>query len=202
MTERLKGIAGSMFAGKTELLIHEIKNAEYAHKSVLVFKPAIDDRWGKIDKIQSHSQAEHDAYPITSPGEIIDIVNYHIEALGKVDLVAIEEIQFMDESIIQVIQELLEADIRVVFAGLNTDFRGEPFGPMPTLLCMSDEIVRPSAVCDHPTSADTVCGADATKTQRLVNGQPAKYDDPIVMIGAEESYHARCPNHHFVPGKK
>jgi len=194
MTEKLKGIAGSMFAGKTEELIREIKRTEYAKKTVLVFKPMIDNRWNEIDKIHAHSGQEHEAIPVVNPDEILDFVRSYISCLPKLDLVAIDEIQFFDDSIVDVIQCLLEADIRVVFAGLSTDFRGEPFGSMPKLLTLCDEISRPTAVCN-------VCGDEATKTQRLINGQPAGYSDPIVVIGDQDKYEARCPSHHVVPGK-
>ena len=116
-------------------------------------------------------------------------------------VVAIEEIQFFDAEIVDVVRSLLEADIRVVFAGLSLDFRGEPFGSMPTLLSLCDEIEKPTAVCTETVDGKP-CGAVATKTQRLINGKPANYSDPIVLIGdEEEGYHARCPKHHRVPGK-
>jgi len=201
MTEKLKGISGSMFAGKTEELLREIVRAEIAKKNVLVFKPMLDDRWNKVDSVRSHSGGEHEAFPITEPKEIIEIVSQYLEAHGKLDLVAIDEIQFMSEEVVDVVKALLEADIRVVFAGLATDFRGEPFGSMPNLLTLSDEIVRPTAICTYTKSDGSLCGDEATRTQRLINGEPANYDDPIVLIGAEQQYQARCPDHHSVPGK-
>jgi thymidine kinase len=194
MTEKLKGIAGSMYAGKTEELIKEICRTEYAKKKVLVFKPLIDDRWDAIDKIKSHSGKEHFAIPISAPEEIIDFLLNYLECLPKPHLVAIDEIQFFDNSIVEVIKFLLEEDIKVVYAGLSTDFRGEPFGSMPELLSLSDEIIRPTAVCE-------VCGFEASRTQRLINGKPANYTDPIIVIGDTEQYQARCPQHHEVPGK-
>ncbi len=200
MTEKLKGISGSMFAGKTEELISEINRAEIAKKNCLVFKPKLDDRWGKVDKICSHSGAEHEAYPVSIPEEILQIVYQFLETNDKLDLVAIDEVQFMDESIVEVIIFLLEQDIKVIFAGLATDFRGEPFGQMPTLLALADEIDKPTAICTYEENGKC-CGDDATKTQRLINGKPANYNDPIVLIGAEQQYQARCPNHHQVPGK-
>jgi thymidine kinase len=194
MTESLKGIAGSMFAGKTEMLIREAIRAEIAGKNVLVFKPAVDDRWGVVDKIRSHSGAEHDAFVVKNA---LDIVDYIKE---DTDMVAIDEIQFFDEKIIDVVQALLEADIRVVFAGLSLDFSGKPFGSMPTLLALADEIDKPTAICTEEVDGKK-CGANATKTQRIVNGQPANYHDPLVLIGAEQDYQARCHKHHQVPGK-
>ncbi|OIN91316.1 thymidine kinase [Candidatus Collierbacteria bacterium CG1_02_44_10] len=200
MTEKLKGISGSMFAGKTEELISEINRAEIAKKHVLVIKPRLDDRWGEIDKIKAHSGAEHDAYPVSHPQEILTLVDQYLEVTQKLDLVAIDEVQFMSEEIIDVIKILLEADIKVTFSGLATDFRGEPFGPMPTLLALSDEINKLTAICTYEANGEC-CGQPATKTQRIINGQPAHYNEPIVLIGAEQKYQARCPNHHQVPGK-
>lgn len=189
-----------MFAGKTEELISEINRAEIAKKNVLVFKPRLDDRWGKMDKIRSHSGAEHDAYPVSNPQEILTLVYQFLETTNRLDLVAIDEIQFMTEEIIEVVKVLLDADIKVTFSGLATDFRGEPFGPMPTLLALSDEIYKLTAICTHEENGEC-CGQPATKTQRIINGKPANYSDPIVLIGASQEYQARCPNHHQVPGK-
>lgn len=183
-----------MFAGKTELLLKEITRAEYAGKKVQVFKPAIDDRWGKQSHIRSHSGGEHDAYAVESALDILSNLNTDTQ------FVAIDEIQFFDEQIVDVVCFLLEMDIRVVFAGLSLDFRGEPFGQMPTLLALSDELERPTAICNEEVNGH-ICGAEATRTQRLINGQPANYNDPIVLIGAEQEYQARCPNHHKIPGK-
>jgi len=194
VTEKLTGISGSMFAGKTEILLKEIGRAEIAGKKVLVFKPAIDTRWNTVDHIRSHSGGEHPAFAIQSPVEIIGLIE------PNTYLVAIDEIQFFDETIVDVIQILLDLDIRVTFAGLSLDFRGEPFGSMPKLLALCDDIDRPTAICNHQENGK-VCGNEATRTQRLINGQPANYDDPIVLIGAEQEYAARCPNHHQVPGK-
>lgn len=194
MTENLKGISGSMFAGKTEMLLKEITRAEYAGKKVQVFKPAIDDRWGKQSHIRSHSGGEHDAQAVASSLDILSSLD------ADTQIVAIDEIQFFDSQIVDVVQFLLEEDIRVVFAGLSLDFRGEPFGSMPELLALSDQIDRPTAICNECVDGH-ICGSEATRTQRLINGQPANYHDPIVLIGAEQEYQARCPNHHKVPGK-
>ncbi|HEX9008151.1 MAG TPA: thymidine kinase [Patescibacteria group bacterium] len=194
MTENLKGISGSMFAGKTELLLKEITRAEYAGKKVQVFKPSIDDRWGKQSQIRSHSGGEHSACAVQNAVDILDCLDTDTQ------MVAIDEVQFFDEQIVDVVQFLLDMDIRVVFAGLSLDFRGEPFGSMPTLLALSDELERPTAICNQVVDGH-ICGSEATRTQRLINGQPANYHDPIVLIGAEQEYQARCPNHHQIPGK-
>lgn len=194
MTENLKGISGSMFAGKTELLLKEITRAEYAGKIVQVFKPALDNRWGKESDIRSHSGGEHQAIALKDSIQLLEELN------PQTQIVAIDEIQFFDEQIVDVVRFLLEQDIKVIFAGLSLDFRGEPFGSMPTLLSLCDEIDRPTAICNQVIDGH-ICGQEATRTQRLINGQPANYHDPIVMIGAEQEYQARCPNHHVVPGK-
>lgn len=194
MTERLTTIAGSMFAGKSEELLRRVTRAEYAGRETQVFKPALDNRWGTTD-VRSHSGSHHEALAINNPLEILENLS------PDTKLVAIDEVQFFDENIISTVLELLDRDIEVVVAGLPTDFRGEPFGSMPTLLAIADQVERLTAICTHINGNNKPCGADATRTQRLVSGKPANYTDPIVMIGAEESYQARCPNHHIVPGK-
>lgn len=194
MTERLTGIKGSMFSGKTEVLITQVTRLEIADKTVQVFKPKIDDRYGAMDEIRAHSGARHEATPVENSLQILAVLD------PEADIVAIDEIQFFDEQIVAVVEELLDRDIPVIFAGLPEDFRGEPFGQMPILLTKSDKIVPLAAVCDYKMDGET-CGQEATKTQRFVNGGPAHYDDPIVEIGGKGTYAARCPNHHIVRGK-
>lgn len=194
MTERLTGLKGSMFSGKTEVLITRVTRQEIAGKTVQVFKPKIDDRYGAINEIKSHSGARHDATPVENSLQILELLD------PEADLVAIDEIQFFDEQIVAVVEELLDRDVPVIFAGLPEDFRGEPFGQMPILLAKSDDIVPLTAVCDYKMDGET-CGQEATKTQRFVNGEPAHYKDPIVEIGGRKAYAARCPNHHVVRGK-
>ena len=195
MVESLRGISGSMFSGKTDILIKDIRRAEIAGRNVQVFKPAIDDRWGEVDKISSRSGAEHEALAVKKASDIIENIR------PDTDTVAIDEIQFFDPEIITIVQALLESDIRVIIAGLSLDFRGEPFGSMPVLLSLCDDIEKSTAICTEIVNGKK-CGAEATKTQRLINGKPACYSDPIVLIGdAEEGYQARCVKHHKVPGK-
>ncbi|HWA51638.1 MAG TPA: thymidine kinase [Patescibacteria group bacterium] len=196
MTERIRGISGNMFAGKTDELLRRVTRAEIAGKDVLVFKPAIDDRWGRKDKIRSHAGAEHAAIPVATSEEILNYLTKNTE------IVAIDEIQFMDENIVPVVDEIVERDIEVNFDGLPLDFRGEPFGQMPVLLAKSDDIERLTAICTYHCEEDgKICGKEATRTQRFVNGMPANYNDEIILIGAQESYAPRCPTHHKVPGK-
>ncbi len=204
MTEKLKGISGSMCAGKTRLLIEEARRDEYKKESVLAFKPAIDNRWEMPDFLVSREKdgnnlKTYPAHSVSNPSEIIDIVLQKINTHGWVDNVIIDEVQLFDDSIIDVIKYLLDADIKVIFGGLATDFRGEPFGSMPTLLALADEIKKPSAVCVYEQNGDC-CGDNATRTQRLINGKPANYNDPVIMIGDIE-YEPRCVKHHQVPGK-
>lgn len=200
MTERLTAIVGPMFSEKTTELLRMVNKAEFAKRAVIVFKPSVDDRWGLGDKVRTHGgKYEHEAIGITDPKQILECVSENTK------LVAIDEIQFMDSSIIDVIDELLERNIEVAFAGLPTDFRNEPFGPVPNLLAKSDTIQRLSSICSVIEENGENCREAASRTQRFINtdkGQrPASYNDPIVIIGAEESYQARCPSHHEVSDK-
>lgn len=184
-----------MFAGKTERLIWLLTRAEIAGRKTQVFKPIIDDRYGAIEEIRSHSNAKHDAVPLTKAIEILE----HIEK--DVDIVAVDEAQFWDDDIVPVVSALLEADIEVYVAGLPLDFKGEPFGPMPALIVMADEIERLTAICTFDENGD-ICGAEATRTQRFIDGKPANYYDPVILVGGkDEGYSARCPSHHVVIDK-
>jgi thymidine kinase len=180
----LEVISGSMFAGKTEELIRRIKRLQYAKKKILVFKPSIDDRYS-IDEVVSHNGEKVNSIAISSAKEILKYID------GTIDAVAIDEVQFFDNDIVLVLDYLADKGIRVIAAGLDRDFRGEPFGPMPELLTKAEFVAKLTAIC-------SICGAPATRTQRLVNNQPASYDDPIVMVGASESYEPRCRHCHQV----
>lgn len=184
---RIEVICGSMFSGKTEELIRRVRRAIIARQKVQVFKPIIDARYS-VEQVTSHNGQGFQAIPICDVAEI--------ESLLEPDttVVAIDEAQFFDDAIVLLVERLAAQGIRVILAGLDTDFRGEPFGPMPSLLCRADEVMKLHAIC-------MVCGEEATRTQRLVNGQPARYDDPIIMVGAAEAYEARCREHHVVPGR-
>lgn len=182
---RLEVICGSMFCGKTEELIRRVRRAIIAKQTAQVFKPAIDDRYG-VENVTSHTGQNIAAQPITKPQELLSLLN------PTTTVVAIDEAQFFDNSLIEIVNQLAERGIRVILAGLDTDFRGEPFGPMPQLMCLAEEVTKLHAIC-------VVCGELAVRTQRLVNGQPARYDDPIILVGAQENYEARCRQHHVVP---
>lgn len=184
---RIEVICGSMFCGKTEELIRRVRRAIIAKQKAQVFKPIIDNRYS-IEHITSHDGQAIQAQPITSPQEINSLLS------PETTVIAIDETQFFDESLIEVTSLLAERGIRVILAGLDMDFRGEPFGPMPKLLCVAEEVTKLQAIC-------VICGEHACRTQRLVNGQPARYDDPIIMVGAKEVYEARCRRHHSIPKK-
>ncbi len=185
---RIEVVCGSMFSGKTEELIRRVRRAMIARQPVQVFKPRLDDRYG-IDRVTSHTGQSVEAVPVVLTSDILE----QIQPDTKV--VAIDEVQFFDVGIVQVVQKLADCQLRVICAGLDMDFRGEPFGCMPQLLSLAEEVLKLSAIC-------TVCGMPATRTQRLVNGEPAFYDDPVIMVGAQESYEARCRKHHYVPRRE
>lgn len=183
-TGSVEVITGSMFCGKTDELIRRLRRATIARQKVQVFKPSIDNRYA-VEKVTSHAGTEFEAKPIENARQIL-------ENLDKdATVVAIDEAQFFDNEIIPIVQQLADKGLRVIIAGLDTDFRGEPFGPMPVLLAIAERVDKLQAIC-------MVCGEPATRTQRLVNGQPAHYNDPVVIVGAAEMYEARCRKHHVV----
>ncbi len=181
-------ICGPMFAGKSEELIRRIKRIEYAKKKIIVFKPLIDNRYSE-DEVVSHNKRRTKCYNLKHSSEVEKYITSDLYA------VAFDEVQFMDEGILKVIDDLANRGLRVICAGLDNDFRGEPFSIMPQLLCMAEYVTKLTAIC-------TVCGANATRTQRVVNGEPAYYEDPIIIIGASESYEPRCRHCHKVPHRK
>jgi thymidine kinase len=178
-------VCGSMFSGKTDELIRRLRRATIARQHVQVFKPAIDMRYA-IEKVTSHAGSDFAAIPVGKAAEIRNRLD------NDATVVAIDEAQFFDQQIIQVVEELAGKNLRVIVAGLDTDFRGEPFGPMPELMARAEHVEKLQAIC-------MVCGEPASRTQRLVNGKPARYDDPVVIVGAAEMYEARCRTHHEVP---
>jgi thymidine kinase len=184
-TGSIEVITGSMFCGKTEELIRRLRRATIAKQKVQVFKPTIDNRYGE-EKVTSHAGANFAALPINNASEIKE----HLRA--DTTVVAIDEAQFFDAEIISITQQLADQGIRVIVAGLDTDFRGEPFGPMPILMSKAEKVDKLHAIC-------VLCGEEASRTQRLVDGNPARYDDPVVIVGAAELYEARCREHHRVP---
>ncbi|MCY1593126.1 thymidine kinase [Staphylococcus pettenkoferi] len=177
-------ITGSMFSGKSEELIRRLRRGLYAKQKVIVFKPAIDDRYDK-DKIVSHNGNAIEAFNITTAAEILKY------DLSDIDVIGIDEVQFFDAEIVHIAEQLADQGHRVVTAGLDMDFRGQPFEPMPAMLAVSEIIIKLQAVC-------AVCGSSSSRTQRLIDGKPAKVDDPVILVGANESYEPRCRAHHIV----
>lgn len=183
----LEVICGSMFSGKSEELIRRVRRATYGNLSVRVFKPAIDNRYDN-KSVVSHNGSTTIARPVTCSDDILA----HID--GHLDLIGIDEVQFFDEKIVDVVDELANQGIRVIVAGLDNDFRGEPFGAMPKLMALGESVTKLNAICP-------ICGSQASRTQRLIDGKPASYNDPTILVGASESYEPRCRHHHEVPDK-
>jgi thymidine kinase len=177
-------ITGSMFAGKSEELIRQVRRALYARKKVQVFKSALDNRWDSA-AIATHNGVRFEAIPVSSSGDLERLVEPDTE------VVAIEEIQFFDDGIVALCDRWANEGRTVIAAGLDQDFRGQPFGFMPILLALADEVIKLRAICAR-------CGQPASKTQRLVDGRPASWDEPTILIGAAERYEARCRRCHKV----
>jgi thymidine kinase len=177
-------ICGSMFSGKTEELIRRVVRAEIAKQKVQVFKPELDLRY-EANKVSSHSGSHYQATVVKDATEIATLIKDNTEVIG------IDEVQFFDWKIAELCGNLANEGRRVILAGLDMDFRGEPFGPMPLLMAQAEVVDKLQAICIQ-------CGAPASRTQRLINGQPANYDDPVIMVGASEVYEARCRRHHVV----
>lgn len=174
----LEVVCGSMFSGKSEELIRRLRRAEFAKQKIMVFKHSLDDR-KTIKHVISHNSNKIEALAIRDPLVILNHVS------PATELVGIDEVQFFDSSIINVILNLIESGKKVLVAGLDLDFRGVPFGPMPILMALSDKTLKLKAIC-------VICGKDAHFSQRIINGAPAKFNDPVILPGAEECYQARC----------
>ena len=180
-------ICGPMFAGKTEELLRRVRRLEYAHKNVVLFKPQIDDRYEK-SYIVSHNQNKALCVALKTSKEMFEYVK------EGTDAVVIDEFQFLDDDAVDIVLYFARLGKRVIISGLDKDFRGEPFNNMPRLLALADSVTKLTAIC-------VKCGEPATCTQRIVNGNPAPYDNPQILVGASESYEARCASCHEVPGK-
>lgn len=178
-------VVGPMYSGKSEELIRRIRRAEIAKQNIQVFKPKIDNRYS-INEVVSHNGEKICGECVNSSKEIIDLIKEDTEVVG------IDEVQFFDDDIIHICRNLADKGLRVIIAGLDMDFRGEPFGPTPELLAIAEFVDKLTAVCMK-------CGSPANRTQRLINGKPAAYNDPTILVGAKESYEARCRLHHEVP---
>lgn len=180
-------ITGPMFAGKTEELLRRIKRLEYAKRNIIVFKPSIDVRY-ESGHVVSHDHNMTRSINIQDAKEILDYVTHDTQ------VVAIDEIQFLDDEAVEICEYLANKGIRVIVSGLDRDFRGEPFSFMPKLLSLAEYVTKLTAIC-------VKCQSPATRTQRIINGKPAKYDDPIILVGEKDSYEARCRACHHVPNK-
>lgn len=178
-------ITGVMFSGKSEELIRRVRRAVIAGKSVQVFKSYIDDRYG-VYSVTTHDGVSVEARPIDSSGEIMQQVRL------DTSVVAVDEAQFLDPGIVRVATELANRGTRVIIAGTETDFRGEPFGAMAELLAVAEVVVKLHAICVR-------CGDPACRNQRLIDGKPARYDSPTILVGGSETYEARCRHCHEVP---
>ena len=178
-------ICGSMFSGKSEELLRRIKRGVIAKQKVLLFKPSIDNRYDE-NRVSTHNGNSYDSISIEKSSDILNFVKD-----TKYDIIGIDEIQFFDNDIVKIINKLADGGIRVIVAGLDMDFKAEPFHPMPEIMAISEMVTKLHAVCNK-------CGKEASRSQRLINGKPAKYDDPIVVIGASESYEARCRHCHEI----
>lgn len=180
-------ICGSMFAGKTEELIRRVTRIQLAKKDVIVFKPEIDDRYD-LTCVASHNARKIKSIPVKSSDDILQMLDHFPYA------VAIDEAQFFDDGIVDVAEYLADNGVRVIVAGLDLNFRGEPFGCMPDFLARAEYVTKLQAICQ-------VCGDQATRTQRIIDGKPANYNDPLIVVSAKEKYEARCRHCHEVPGK-
>ncbi|HLF26066.1 MAG TPA: thymidine kinase [Anaerolineae bacterium] len=180
-------VCGSMFSGKTEELIRRVRRAKIARQKVQVFKPILDTRYA-TEKVTSHNGLDTEAVPVDSAQALLSLLE------PDTAIVAIDEVQFFGREVVSACRALAERGLRVIVAGLDMDFRGEPFGPMPLLMAEAEQVEKLQAIC-------VVCGAPASRTQRLIDGRPAAYHDPVILVGGSESYEARCRLHHEVPGR-
>jgi thymidine kinase len=179
-------IAGVMFSGKSEELIRRVRRAMIARKRVQVFKSHLDERYAGLYMVTSHDGRSVQAIPVDSATQLAQ----RIDPMAHV--VAIDEAQFLDRGILEVVTDLASRGRRVILAGTDTDFRGEPFGPMADLMAVAEVVDKLHAIC-------VLCGGPASRNQRLIGGKPAPYSSPQIMVGGHEAYEARCRMCHSVP---
>jgi thymidine kinase len=179
-------VCGVMFSGKSEELIRRVRRALIAKKNVQVFKSHLDERYAGLYHVSSHDGRTVEAIPVDAPEQIARAL------LPETQVVAIDEAQFLPTGIVELATALAASGRRVILAGTDTDFRGEPFGPMPHLLAVAEQVDKLHAIC-------VLCGNPASRNQRLIDGRPARYDSPTIMVGGDESYEARCRSCHSVP---
>ncbi len=185
-TGQIEIVAGVMFSGKSEELIRRVRRAVIARKRVQVFKSHLDERYAGLHSISTHDGITVEAQPVDSASDIMRL------ARPDTEVVAIDEAQFLDEGIVEVSTALATQGVRVIVAGTDTDFRGEPFGAMPQLMAVAEFVDKLHAIC-------VVCGDEACRNQRMIDGRPAQYDSPTIMVGGGEAYEARCRRCHQVP---
>ncbi len=183
----LEVITGPMYCGKSEELIRRLRRVKIAKQKVKVFKPVLDDRYSRKDVV-SHSGNSIEAVPVDHPEEILERID------AAVDVVGIDEAQFFHEDLVEICEDLADRGIRVILAGLDRDFRNQPFGPMPELMARAEYVDKLHAICIQ-------CGEPASRTQRLIDGEPAAADDPVILVGASEVYEARCRSCHAIKGE-
>ena len=164
-------ICGSMFSGKTEELIRRLKRAQFAKQKVEIYKPCIDVRYSE-DKVVSHDSHSIPSIPISSPAKMLELS-------CDVEVVGIDEAQFFDETLVDVVQKLANRGIRVIIAGLDTDFLGKPFGPMPALMAIAEDIQKVHAIC-------VKCGSPANHSHRLIK------NEQLVVLGEKDEYEPLC----------
>ena len=181
-------VSGVMFSGKSEELLRRVRRALIAKKKVQVFKSHLDDRYGGVYTVSSHDGHEAEAIPVSSSVQIAGAVG------PTVEVVAIDEAQFLDVGVVKVANALADNGVRVIVAGTDMDFRGEPFGPIPDLLAIAEKIDKLHAIC-------VKCGDLATRNQRLLDGEPAPAEGPTIHVGGAASYEARCRRCHEVPAR-
>jgi len=181
-------ISGVMFSGKSEELLRRVRRALIAKKKVQVFKSHLDDRYGSVFTVSSHDGHTTEAFPVSNSLQVAEAVE------STTDVVAVDEAQFLDMGIVKVANALADRGVRVIVAGTDMDFRGEPFGPLPQLLAVAEKVDKLHAIC-------VVCGDLATRNQRLIDGRPAPAEGPTIQVGGAESYEARCRRCHQVPAR-
>ena len=179
-------VSGVMFSGKSEELMRRVRRAILARKTVQVFKSYLDDRYGGLQFVSSHDGRRVESIPIQSSLELAQNVRHDTQ------VIAVDEVQFLDDGVVGVLNALADEGRRVIVAGTDMDFAGRPFGPMGHLLAVAEMIDKLHAICVR-------CGDPATRNQRLIDGRPAPAEGPVIQVGGLESYEARCRRCHEVP---
>lgn len=181
-------ISGVMFSGKSEELLRRVRRATLARKSVQIFKSHLDERYGGLAFVSTHDGGRIESEPVSTSTEVAERLRPGTEVL------AVDEVQFLDDGIVGVVNGFADRGLRVIVAGTDMDFRGEPFGPIGALLAVAEKIDKLNAICVR-------CGDLATRNQRLIDGRPAPAEGPTIQVGGLESYEARCRACHEVPSR-